>query len=190
MDYLAYYDLERYLFGAVTDRYQREGFLNAFDFFSIVIWKANRAKSLMARRMLGNGHPSLEDAVGALTRAVHQAPTGEARFMVLVRDWAFRLPMASAVLTVLHPNDFTVYDVRACDALGGYHGIGGRTDPRTLWAGYCEFRKAVRAAAPQGLSLRDQDRFLWARSAAEQLRNDLVSSFTAKETGGRGVADN
>jgi len=44
-DYLEYYDLERYLFENVHQRFHLEHSLGAFDFFSIVIWKANRAKS-------------------------------------------------------------------------------------------------------------------------------------------------
>ena len=54
MDHLAYYDLEAYLFGTVGPRFLNDGRLNAFDFFSIVIWKANRAKSKIARRLLEN----------------------------------------------------------------------------------------------------------------------------------------
>ena len=34
-----------------------------------------------------------------------------------MRDWKLRLPTASAVLTVLYPEDFTVYDQRVCKML-------------------------------------------------------------------------
>jgi len=43
IDPVRYYDLERYLLDDVRTRYASEGSLGAFDFFSIVIWKANRA---------------------------------------------------------------------------------------------------------------------------------------------------
>ena len=43
-DYLKYYNLERYLFEEVTKKFKEEGQLGAFDFFCIVMWKANRAK--------------------------------------------------------------------------------------------------------------------------------------------------
>ena len=52
MDYVRYYDLESYLFEDVRQQFQSEGSLSAFDFFSIVIWKANRAKSKIAKRLL------------------------------------------------------------------------------------------------------------------------------------------
>ena len=51
-DYLKYFDREQYLFDDVRSRFHDEHSLGAFDFFSIVIWKANRAKSKIARRIL------------------------------------------------------------------------------------------------------------------------------------------
>jgi len=39
------------------------------------------------------------------------------------------------------------------------------------------FVEAVRAAAPRELCLRDQDRFLWARSFADQLKRDVQNNF-------------
>jgi hypothetical protein len=81
--------------------------------------------------------------------------------------------MASAILTVLYPNDFTVYDVRACDQVKGFHTLAARQNADSLWRGYLDFKQAVERATPKRLSLRDKDRFLWARSR----HDDLVSSI-------------
>ncbi|HYX71330.1 MAG TPA: hypothetical protein VE732_01045 [Nitrososphaera sp.] len=51
-DYLKYFDRERYLFEDVHQRFHAEHSLGAFDFFSIIIWKANRAKSKIALKLL------------------------------------------------------------------------------------------------------------------------------------------
>ena len=51
-DYVRYYNLEPYLFTTVHKRFQRQHELGAFDFMSIVVWKANRAKSQVAKRLL------------------------------------------------------------------------------------------------------------------------------------------
>ena len=51
-DYLQYYDLESYLFDTVSQRFHKEGRLNAFDLFSIIVWKAERAKSRLAHRLI------------------------------------------------------------------------------------------------------------------------------------------
>ena len=52
VDYLKYFDREFYLFDEVYSRFHAEHSLGAFDFFSIGIWKANRAKSRIARKLL------------------------------------------------------------------------------------------------------------------------------------------
>ena len=46
--YLEYYNLNDYLFGTVNKRFHENGSIGSFDFFCIVIWKANRAKSKIA----------------------------------------------------------------------------------------------------------------------------------------------
>jgi hypothetical protein len=177
LDYVRLYDLERYLFEDVRYRFHADGSLGAFDLFCVVIWKANRATKHMAARLLKQRHSTLEDACRDLTRAIHEAPDERSRFMVLVEPWGFRIPMASALLTVLYPGQFTVYDVRACDVLDNFHALNNRTKPETMWNGYIEFMDAVKKAAPPHLSLRDKDRYLWARAFAEQLERDIDRGF-------------
>ena len=43
-----FYNLENYLFEEVSKRFSEHGYLEVFDFFCIVIWKANRSKSKIA----------------------------------------------------------------------------------------------------------------------------------------------
>jgi hypothetical protein len=178
IDYLRYYDLETYLLEDVRGRFHAHGILSAFDFFSIVIWKANRAKSKIARRLLRKaGSDDLEQAVADLSRSLFEADTSKERLRILMEDWGFMLPMASAVLAVLWPDEFTVYDVRACDELGKFHQLANRTRFGRVWSTYQEFCEAVRVAGPEGLSLRDRDRHLWAKSSATQLQQDIARCF-------------
>lgn len=116
-DYRKYYYFERYLFDEVTVRFEKEKTLTVFDFFCIIIWKANRPKSKVAERLLSESFDDLDRAVSALMNAVATAQDDKARMRVLIADWDFRLPIASAVLTVLYPTVFTAYDVRVCDVL-------------------------------------------------------------------------
>lgn len=171
VDYLRYYDLEAYVFKEVAERFQTQGWLDAFDFFSIVIWKANRAKSRVARNLRRRGE-KLDDVCRRLTTEIHDASTHEARLTLLVANWGFRLPMASAILTVLYPEEFTVYDTRTCGELGAFSELANLTNPAALWAGYEAFVKKVRAASSEP-KLRDKDRFLMGRSIAEQLKRDI-----------------
>lgn len=183
-DPLRYYDLEKYLFVDVHDRFHTDGSIGAFDFFSIVIWKANRAKSNIARRLLKmdqSGRHELEPIVRDLTSSLFRASHPRDRLRILMQQWGFLLPMASAILTVLWPEDFTVYDVRACGQLGGFHTLGDQSREDRIWQGFVSYRDAVHAAVADELSLRDKDRVLWARSAVKQLQHDIARKFARLE---------
>ncbi len=87
--YLRYYDLESYLFEDVRQRFRAEHSLGAFDFFSIVIWKANRAKSKIARKLLDKdpeGRRDLEAISRTLTSSLYDAANHKERLRLLRKD--------------------------------------------------------------------------------------------------------
>ena len=174
--YLKYQDLEGYVFGEVKERFRSRGFLKAFDFFCIIIWKANRAKSKVAKRLLEKGRTNhLDFACQKLTSALFKEKDNEERLRILLGVWGLRLPMASAVLSVLYPAEFTVYDRRVCDSLGKHHHL----DSRTIYSriqGYFEFLEDVRKASPQEI-LRGKGRELWGKSFCEGLERDIEKNF-------------
>jgi hypothetical protein len=176
MDFGQYYDLESYLFDKVCNKFRKLGYLDAFDFFCIVIWKANRAKSKVAKTLLSSGAKSLDDAVKTLTSDIYRQSTAKDRLRVLWKA-RFRLPMASAILTVLYPHDFTVYDRRVCDILHDFHSLSDVSNFDRLWLGYQDFKGKVEKETPKKLTLRDKDRYLWGKSRYEQLKHDLDSGF-------------
>ena len=176
-DYRDLYWLENYLFTKVSPLFSKTRTLSAFDFFCIVIWKANRAKSKIARRLLNAGFVDLPSAVTELARDIDGCPEPKERLRVLIQKWRFRLPMASAILTVLYPDEFTVYDVRVCEALGDFNSLSGRVNFESLWEGYAEFQARVHKVGPAGFALRDKDRWLWGKSVAEQLTSDIETGF-------------
>src|SRR5215208_1089596 len=117
MDYRAFYHLEQHLFETVHRRFQIRRELSAFDLFCVVIWKANRSKSKIAARLLEQDVVDLDSAARDLTRDIARQPTRRERLQVLLTRWKLRLPMATAILTVCYPDEFTVYDVRVCEIL-------------------------------------------------------------------------
>jgi hypothetical protein len=175
VDPVRYYWLESYLFTEVHRRFHAEQSLDAFDLFSIVIWKANRAKSRVAHRLLER-YGDLERAARELSAALSRASLEQERFEILIHA-GFQLAMASAILTVLWPDVFTVYDVRVCQELGDELDRVKNWKGHRLWEGYCRYRDAVNCAVTGSLSLRDKDRFLWGRSAMQQLKRNLQSGF-------------
>ena len=119
MHYLEYYDIEKYLFSKVYERFHRDGHIAAFDFFSIVAWKSNRPKG-MIREALRERCPDLDQAVKSLTGDIHEAADHENRLKMLLDVRGIGLPMATAILTVLYPDHFTVYDTRVCNQSGSF----------------------------------------------------------------------
>lgn len=179
VDYLKYFDREHYLFEEVHSRFHTEHSFGAFDFFSIVIWKANRAKSRIARKLLKDERPgkrNLESRCRALTRSLYHASDRKERLRLLIEDWEFALPMASAILAVCWPEDFPVYDYRIREQIAGFP-ASSPSNFENLWQYYEQYRTAVSKLGPRRLTLRDKDKYLYGKSNAMQLERDIRLSF-------------
>ena len=184
MKYIDLYHLEKYLFETVGPRFKKNTKLSAFDFFCIVIWKANRAKSKVAKRLLSIDPLKRKDLnliVKDITSKIYNENDLQNRLKILMVDWGFRLPMASAILTVLFPDDFTIYDVRVCDSLCAHHKLGNKTKFKNIWEEYQKFKSDVKNRTPSNLSLRDKDRYLWGQSFKNQLEDDIKQMFPKKD---------
>jgi hypothetical protein len=176
IDYKKFYHLEDYILNDVQSYFHEKGYLNAFDFFCIIIWKANRAKTNIAKRLL-KYNSNLEECVFELTKAIYLADSDVEKLEILISQYEFRLPLASAILSLLYPNNFTVYDYRVCEKLDLYKGIDNIKDFKKLSVKYFEFVRAVGNLAVHYSCLRDIDRYLWGKSFYNQLSSDLIFKF-------------
>ena len=162
IDYLKFYDDENYLLNEVGPRFRATGTIEAADFYMILIWKAERAKNTHKKR-LAQQAGSFRAAVCQIASSLHTNDEQPKQLELLMTGWGFYIPTATAILTILYPERFTVYDVRVCAEVGyGYK--PWREFSLQLWSDYEQFREAVISKAPPGLSLRDKDRFLIGRS--------------------------
>ena len=186
-DYKKFYNLEKYLLEEVRDNFKKRGYLNADEFFCIVIWKANRSKTKIKAR-LERFDKDLYTAVRKITAELFKKGNPKERLGYLM-SCGFRLPTASAILTVLYPDEFTVYDVRVCDMLKNFHKLKNKIKFDKIWEGYEEFKEAVAAAVPEEVNLRDKDRYLWGKSFCEGLKKFLESKRgqKKKEESGREI---
>jgi hypothetical protein len=94
-----------------------------------------------------------------------------------MKEWEFALPMATAILSVCWPDDFTVYEYRVRESLEDFPELNNLTDFEKIWAGYESYKVSVNKLVDLPLTLRDKDRFLWAQSAARQLEKDIQQRF-------------
>lgn len=163
-NYLKYYFLEDYLFNEIRDSFHKRGYLTPEEFFCIVIWKANRAKTRIKNRLLRKGN--LEEAIKELTSNFYIAEEFQDKLKILT-DAGFMLPMATAILTVLYPNDFSVYDIRVREQLS----IPPIYSNEKYFS---EFLFKIKDfSKKQNLSLRNTDRYLWGKSFYEDLAEFL-----------------
>jgi hypothetical protein len=154
------YNLEAYLFETVSARFRTEGTLSPYDFFAIVVWKSNRPKTKIKKGLAAAGK-----SVEGLMREVHAATTARETAEILLQVPGVGLAMASAILTVCYPDDFTVLDYRSWDSLQGSAVEGLPAHYPHNVDQYLQYCAACRFLAGQaGLSLRDLDRALWAKS--------------------------
>lgn len=162
--YLKYYWLENYLFNDVHRNFRERGYLTPEEFFAIVIWKSNRAKTNVRKGIIKSTRTIRE-----ITLKVFQAKTPEQKFNAFLfpKISNIGIPIASAILTVCYPDDFTVADYRACTSLKDFgEEVGG--NPTINVSAYFEYlNKCKRLAHKHGVSLRDFDRILWAKDFYE-----------------------
>lgn len=171
MDYLKYYFLENYLFNEIKINFHKRGYLIPKEFFCIVIWKANRAKSKIKSKILEK-RGGLDSNIKKITGQIHKTRNNEEKLRILLKEWNFALPMATAILTVLYPNNFSIYDIRIRSQLD-MKDFSGRKDEIKKY--FNEFLPKVRKIGC-GKDLRNKDRYLWGKSFYEDLMNFLEKS--------------
>jgi hypothetical protein len=184
IDYEKFYDLESYLFKDVTDFFQVNGYISGVQFYCVLIWKAERAKFKNARKITKKDmSKTFDEGVKLLTGAIYRAISDLERIKILF-DWEFWLATASAILTVLYPQRFTVYDFRVVEheELKRFKNIDSERSERNAER-YLEFIEAVKTLKFEKATedLRSKDRYLWGRSRYTSMIRDIESGFPEKK---------
>ena len=146
--------LERSIFSELSNKVRSSGELEPDDFFKICEWKSTRTKTLVRT----NPHEHIRD----VTRLAFSSRES-LRVPLLCILNGVRVPTASAILTVWQPNEYTVYDVRVCDAmLSLSHKLLTDQvveDARKSYSKYLDVARKI--AIELQVSLRDLDKTLW-----------------------------
>ena len=154
IDYRKFSNLGRYLLEEVGPRFRSTGTIEPVDLFMIFIWKSNRAKTAVRNNLAKPAKGGFSKATTQIASALSATKDRKDRLAIFMMcDWGLRLPMASAILTILYPEDFTVYDRRVCSMLR----IKFKDTPfsEKRWSEYEDYKRALCKKTPPGLSLRD-----------------------------------
>lgn len=158
--YLDYYFLEDYIFNEIHKNFQEHGHLLPEEFFAIVIWKRNASKTKIIKGLKKDGRSILE-----ITSKISAAKTREGKLNILLlpKIEGIAISFASAILSVLYPDDFTVADYRAYTSLK-YFGGEINSNPTSSLSAYFKYLDECKILAHKyGFSLRDFDRILWSK---------------------------
>ncbi len=194
-EYLKYYWLEeKYLQTDVPNAFHdiHKKHLTVEQLFSIIEWKN---KKFGIRNI-----PQLNDvkAVHELTEKIFNASSLSDRLTILLREEngtkrrGIKLATASAILTILYPEEFSVYDIRVRKQLMN-RGLWERsekkdkngedlpidiTDDKAVVDKYFNLylSKVQELATKNELSLRDCDRALWAQDWHKDLQTFIDKS--------------
>src|ERR1019366_230493 len=116
IDYRDFYHDEEYLLG-VGERFRQTGEIEPADFYMILVWKANRAKNYHRNRLKDKAG-TFQAAVSTIASQLFSSTNEKQQLEILLEKWGFALPTASAILTILYPTHFTIYDYRVCKEVG------------------------------------------------------------------------
>ena len=128
---------------------------------AIFSWKT---KGRGISRLSRNSDDEIADAL----RVAVAARTERSATAVLMGLNGVRVPVASAVLTMINPERYTIIDNRALAALG----VGAAASDVNLYLAYLFFCR--RLAADHGVSLRELDRALWQWSKERGLADGRI----------------
>jgi hypothetical protein len=175
LDPIAYYNPEVYVFAELARRLAETGQIDPAALYLILDWKSPRARTRHLTRLAALAGGSFGAATRSIAADLQPAAKPEDRMRALLTKWGFRLPTASAILAVLYPEIFTVYDIRVCEALGDFRPLGDMKWSAEMWREYQRFIAAVRARTPSELTtLRDRDRWLWGKNKQERMAAELA----------------
>lgn len=165
INYLKYYWLEEYLFEDVHKNFHKNGHLTPEEFFAIVIWKRNASKIKIIR-----GLKNSSKTINSITKEVYKSKTSDKKLKILLEMKGVGIAIASAILTVLYPDDFTIIDYRVLNSLKnkGINIVGKPTEKIEDYNRYIEICK--RESKKSRVSLRNFDRTLWAENFHEGLK--------------------
>ena len=172
-DPIAYYSPETHLFPKLSQTFADTGTIDPEALYLVLDWKAPRART-RHRDRLARIAGSFNVAASRIAAELWAATADpEKQLAILLNDWGFRLPTATAILAVLYPETFTIHDIRVCNRLGDFHKLGDVKWSSKAWQQYQRFVASVRGAAPEELSLRDSDRWLWGQDKRQALLKEL-----------------
>src|SRR3989344_7035791 len=106
--YIKNYNTEEVLFNEVGPEIRKRGFMKFDEFYKICMWKSVRPK----KRYIQNNK-----IVENITKKAFSENNEANKMLMLTRLNGVGIPTASAILTIVFPNKYSVIDIRCIESL-------------------------------------------------------------------------
>jgi thermostable 8-oxoguanine DNA glycosylase len=106
--YIRLYDIEYTLFNIIGPAVKKRGYLTFYDFYKICMWKTRRAKN----RYLKN-----QNCVEQIAKLAFLEKDENKKMKILCQFDGVSVPVASAILTIVYPEEYGIIDIRCLEML-------------------------------------------------------------------------
>ncbi len=187
--YIKYHLLEtEYLEKEVHSFFHKNHHLTPEHFLAIIIWKSNRSKKYVIKGL--KEMQEIGRTVKTITEEVYDAGENQNKdrqVEILTDIYGIGIPIASAILTILYPDRFTIYDIYLHEQLNGNEFkkycnnapfskiIGTDKKDREKYFKFVDIVKEI-AEKETGNDLRKCDRALWGKSWYNGLKQSVEKS--------------
>ena len=101
-------------------------------------------------------------SIKEITSDIYRENNRERKVAILTKINGVGIPIASAILSVCYPNDFTISDYRVVSALNRRGNTENLANPSSSIPSYSKYLDlCIEVAKRENVSLRDLDRCLW-----------------------------
>ncbi len=164
------YDVEKIIFTEIGPRARKNQFLNFDDFYKICMWKSRRQKN----RYLKN-----KTKVEEISRKAFLT-SDEAERVELLRSLdGVGIPTASAILTIVSPESYSIIDIRCIETLNHLGYKIKNVMKVNNWLKYLEIMRSL--AKENNVTPRDLDKALFALHKRILDEKGFVNLYGRKE---------
>ena len=149
--YVMLYSLEDYLFSVVGPQIKKRGYINFDDFYKIAMWKSARQKP----NYLQN-----KNNIESISKDAFLIKGELEKMDKLCSLKGVGIPTASAILTIVYPENYAVIDVRCIEMLQELGYSIKKTITPNNWLIYLDIVRKI--AKENNITSRDVDKALFA----------------------------
>ncbi|MCX8175585.1 MAG: hypothetical protein N3E51_05275 [Candidatus Micrarchaeota archaeon] len=170
-------DFEEGQLAEIRRKFEKNGTISILDFSTILYWKSNRTKSGILKT-IKNREVSVTSLFSRVSAENDRTKKVEILLEIKGRkkngEKGIGIPIASAILAVLYPKDYSICDKRVWDTLRESEYMEKFVHKPNTPANYMKFNEKLKEIANENCkSRRELDNYLWGKNLCKELENEI-----------------